>query len=107
MVRKHTKLGHGCQDNYTAVRVLHYPPLPPDFDFGLALVSEEDQTVLRKCEHVDYGSLTLLFPDPKIGGLQVHMSYIIVEPQNGGAYKYAYIKCEGGGGLQVVEPQGL
>jgi isopenicillin N synthase-like dioxygenase len=67
----HTKIGGGRDVNCSSARVLYYPPLPPSFDFGQVHVSDEDQALLRKYEHVDYGSLTLLFPDPVVGGLQV------------------------------------
>ena len=71
-MRKHTKIGQGCEENYSSARVLHYPPIPPSNleDFQL---SSEDKVHLRKHEHVDYGSITLLFPDPNVGGLQVNM----------------------------------
>ena len=48
--------------NFTTGRVLHYPPLPA------AMEIKPGQ--LRCGEHVDYGSITLLFQDPN-GGLQV------------------------------------
>ena len=59
--KAHVKSGHA--GSYTAARVLHYPPLPSD------VVIKPGQ--LRCGEHVDYGSITLLFQDPT-GGLQVH-----------------------------------
>lgn len=68
---RHTKIGAGCEQNYSSARVIHYPPLPPHFDLSQLQLSDEDCVLLRKHEHVDYGSLTLLFPDPKVGGLQV------------------------------------
>ena len=57
-------MGHGSAKSFTAMRLLHYPPLPPD------TVIKPGQ--LRCGEHVDYGSITLLFQDPT-GGLQVGM----------------------------------
>ena len=50
---------------------MQYPPIPQSYDFGKFPISNEDHVYLRKREHVDYGSLTLLLPDPNIGGLQV------------------------------------
>jgi len=67
--KRHTKIGMGCQDNYSSMRVLHYPALPSDLQH--VQYSKEDNMPLKKHEHVDYGSLTLLFPGPDIGGLQV------------------------------------
>ena len=31
-VRKHKKIGIGCEENYSSARVLHYPPLPSSLD---------------------------------------------------------------------------
>ncbi len=50
------------QESYTTLRLLYYPPLPYSF------IIKPGQ--LRCGEHVDYGSITLLFQDPN-GGLQV------------------------------------
>ena len=58
-------MGQGHNENYTMMRVLYYPPLPPS--------SEIKPGQLRCGEHVDYGSVTLLFQDPN-GGLQVSSS---------------------------------
>ena len=58
----HTKMGLGAKDSFTTLRFLYYPPLPPTMDLKPGQ--------LRCGEHVDYGSLTLLFQDPH-GGLQV------------------------------------
>ena len=56
-------MGHGPSKSYTVMRVLYYPPLPPS--------SEIKPGQIRCGEHVDYGSITLLFQDPN-GGLQVY-----------------------------------
>ena len=61
-VKAHQKMGQGQSESYTTMRVLYYPPLPPS--------SEIKPGQLRCGEHVDYGSVTLLFQDPN-GGLQV------------------------------------
>ena len=61
-VKAHQKMGQGNNENYTTMRILYYPPLPPS--------SEIKPGQLRCGEHVDYGSITLLFQDP-IRGLQV------------------------------------
>ena len=58
----HSKMGLGSDHNLTTLRLLYYPPLPPD--------REIKPGQLRCGEHVDYGSITLLFQDPS-GGLQV------------------------------------
>ena len=59
-VKAHANAGH--TDSYTTCRVLHYPPLSP--------TQAIKPGQLRCGEHVDYGSLSLLFQDPT-GGLQV------------------------------------
>ena len=64
-VKAHQKLGQGHSENYTTMRLLYYPPLPTS--------SEIKPGQLRCGEHVDYGSITLLFQDPS-GGLQVIVS---------------------------------
>ncbi len=61
-MKRHQKIGQGSSDNYTALRLLYYPPLPPSLNVKPGQ--------LRCGEHVDYGSITLLFQDPN-GGLQV------------------------------------
>ena len=58
----HSKMGLGSDHNLTTLRLLYYPPLPPD--------REIKPGQLRCGEHVDYGSITLLFREPG-GGLQV------------------------------------
>ena len=60
-VNAHQKIGD-AEKNGTTLRLLHYPPL------GQNTIIKPGQ--LRCGEHVDYGSVTLLFQDP-IGGLQV------------------------------------
>lgn len=52
-------MGEGDKHNFTTMRLLHYPPLPPD--------SQIKPGQLRCGEHVDYGSITLLFQDPSGG----------------------------------------
>ena len=54
--------GNTTKQSYTTARVLYYPPLPS--------VGDIKPGQLRCGEHVDYGSITLLFQDPN-GGLQV------------------------------------
>ena len=68
-VKAHQKIGQGFEKTYTTMRPLYYPPLPPRADIKPGQ--------LRCGEHVDFGSITLLFQDPS-GGLQVReeaMSY--------------------------------
>eukprot|EP00118_Oscarella_pearsei_P015422 m.139075 g.139075 ORF g.139075 m.139075 type:complete len:311 (+) comp38266_c0_seq6:90-1022(+) len=55
----------GTSKSMTTLRVLHYPPLPPD--------DQIEPGQLRCGEHADYGSITLLFQDT-MGGLQVKKS---------------------------------
>ena len=62
IVNAHQNMGKGAGFSLTTMRLLYYPPLPPE--------SEIKPGQLRCGEHVDYGSITLLFQDP-IGGLQV------------------------------------
>ncbi|XP_064406736.1 uncharacterized protein LOC135351611 [Halichondria panicea] len=61
-VKRHQKIGQGSSESYTTLRLLYYPPLPPSLNLKPGQ--------LRCGEHVDYGSITLLFQDPN-GGLQV------------------------------------
>ena len=71
----HSKMGLGSDHNLTTLRLLYYPPLPPDIEIKPGQ--------LRCGEHVDYGSITLLFREPG-GGLQVldrtavHISKVII-----------------------------
>ena len=60
-VQAHKHIGN-ARENMTSLRLLHYPPL--------AQHTTIRPGQLRCGEHVDYGSVTLLFQDP-IGGLQV------------------------------------
>uniref|UniRef100_A0A1X7TWL7 Fe2OG dioxygenase domain-containing protein n=1 Tax=Amphimedon queenslandica TaxID=400682 RepID=A0A1X7TWL7_AMPQE len=64
-VKNHQNLSNTTIPSYTTARVLYYPPLPSP-----AAVKPGQ---LRCGEHVDYGSITLLFQDPS-GGLQVKQS---------------------------------
>ncbi len=64
-MKAHNKMGLGYKENYTALRTLYYPSLPSSIDVKPGQ--------LRCGEHVDYGSLTLLFQDEN-GGLQVSRS---------------------------------
>ena len=61
-VKRHQGLLDRVTESYTTARVLYYPPLPS--------VGDIKPGQLRCGEHVDYGSITLLFQDPN-GGLQV------------------------------------
>ena len=61
-VKAHQNIGQGFEKTYTTMRPLYYPPLPPRADIK--------RGQLRCGEHVDFGSITLLFQDPT-GGLQV------------------------------------
>ena len=62
LVDSHRDIGKGSAHNMTTLRALYYPPLPS------SLLPKPGQ--MRCGEHVDYGSITLLFQDPG-GGLQV------------------------------------
>ena len=54
--------GNTAKKSYTTARVLYYPPLPS--------IGDIKPGQLRCGEHVDYGSITLLFQDPN-GGPQI------------------------------------
>jgi len=69
-VKAHSKMALGSDHSFTTLRLLYYPPLPPDSDIKPGQ--------LRCGEHVDYGSITLLFQDPS-GGLQVENYIEIVD----------------------------
>ncbi len=62
----HSSIGHGATYNYSSIRSVYYPPIPE------ASAGTSDEVKLRAHSHVDFGTMTLLFPDP-IGGLQVRM----------------------------------
>ena len=68
----------GPDSSLTTMRLLYYPPLPPE--------SEIKPGQLRCGEHVDYGSITLLFQDP-IGGLQVCLQVTNIQ-----AHKYEVLR---------------
>ena len=70
LVKKHNEIGKGVEKNYSSIRLIYYPPLPESFDFS-KLPCTDDNCYMRMNEHVDFGSITLVFPDPKVGGLQV------------------------------------
>ena len=61
-VKAHQKIMEDGSQNLSTLRLNYYPPLPPE--------SEILPDQLRCGEHVDYGSITLLFQDPT-AGLQV------------------------------------
>lgn len=61
-MKHHQGLISTTTSSYTTARVLYYPPL--------SSISNIKPGQLRCGEHVDYGSITLLFQDP-YGGLQV------------------------------------
>ena len=61
-MKTHSCAGQGSEVNFTTLRLLHYPPLPTEEEVKLGQV--------RCGEHVDYGSITLLFQDTS-GGLEV------------------------------------
>ena len=63
-------IGKGVEKNYSSIRACYYPPFPESFEFS-QLPRSHDNYHIRMNEHVDFGSITLLFPDPIVGGLQV------------------------------------
>lgn len=67
-VKAHQEMGLGAKHNFTTMRLLYYPPLPAE--------REIKPGQLRCGEHVDYGSITLLFQDPN-GGLQVNDTAVV------------------------------
>lgn len=84
-----------ADNSLTTLRLLYYPPLPAN--------GADKPGQLRCGEHVDYGSITLLFQDPS-GGLQVYactcswrkissvVRYNANDPQ---------VKCTSGGYIDV------
>ena len=75
-MKKYRSVGEGCEKNYSTLRYLHYPAFPRDFDFD-AMRKTEDGHPLRLGEHRDFGTLTVLFPNPqKVDGLQVSMEWV-------------------------------
>ena len=86
-------MGLGSDHNLTTLRLLYYPPLPPNIEIKPGQ--------LRCGEHVDYGSITLLFREPG-GGLQV------LHGMAGHVYKvmmcfshFQVKRCDGGGYIDV------
>ena len=71
LVDSHRDIGKGSTHNMTTLRALYYPSLPSTLPIKPGQI--------RCGEHVDYGSITLLFQDPG-GGLQVR----ITPPWGGG-----------------------
>ena len=70
-MKKYGSIGEGSSKNYTTLRSLYYPAFPQDFDFE-SLPKTEDNEILRLEEHLDFATLTILFPNPqKVAGLQV------------------------------------
>ena len=67
LVDSHKDMGMGSGYNMTTLRALYYPPLPAGWPVKPGQ--------MRCGEHVDYGSITLLFQDPG-GGLQVRREYV-------------------------------
>ena len=63
-------MGLGSEHSYTTLNLLYYPPLPPD--------REIKPGQLRHGEHVDYGSITLLFREPGGGLLVLHRTAVHV-----------------------------
>lgn len=61
-VKCHQKVGEGPDVNFTTMRLLYYPPINN--------IDDIKPEQLRCGEHVDYGSITLLFQDEN-AGLQV------------------------------------
>ena len=63
---------NGKEKNYSSIRVVYYPPFPKSFDFSNFPCSP-DNYYIRMNEHVDFGSLSLVFPDSEVSGLQVRV----------------------------------
>ena len=82
-VKAHEKIGKGPRENYSNIRVLHYPPV--------SLSGEIIPGQIRCGEHVDYGSITLLFQDQG-AGLQVQLKFT---PLNGVATILNLYHCPG------------
>jgi len=55
---------HGAEPSPCTLRLLHYPPLPPNIDF-------QPTVDIRAGAHSDYGSITLLFQRPGQPGLEI------------------------------------
>ena len=92
-VTSHSKMGLGSDHNLTTIRLLYYPPLPPDIEIKPGQ--------LRCGEHVDYGSITLLFQDPS-GGLQVlHGTTVHVCKSDKVSSHFQVKRSDGGGYIDV------
>jgi len=63
LMKSHQRVG--SKDSFSNMRILYYPPISPS--------RKIKPGQLRCGEHIDYGSLSLLFQDPN-GGLQVKKS---------------------------------
>ena len=68
----HKKSGKGSKFNFTTLRLLHYPAVNTE-----TLLPGQ----VRCGEHVDYGSITLLFQD-RSGGLQVGVVFSCIYPRS-------------------------
>ena len=73
----HSDIGRGASHNYSSIRSVYYPPI------ATQPVGISDEVEMRIQPHADYGTFTLLFPDP-IGGLQV----------SNGTYRIIYLRSE-------------
>ena len=92
-VKAHSKMGLGSDHSYTTLRLLYYPPLQPDIEIKPGQ--------LRCGEHVDYGSITLLFQDPS-GGLQVlHGMTVHVCKSDEVSSHFQVKRSDGGGYIDV------
>ena len=85
-VKAHQKMGKGVQHNFTKMRLLQYPPLPPE--------DEIKPGQLRCGEHVDSSTISLIFQDPN-GGLQVYQyNYQCGNTVCDGSGNFVFTNCE-------------